>query len=65
MQCLRELHPEAPLPACPTPAELPMSIEITTEMVENALRSFPRDSAAGPSGLRAQHMMDALAPAHR
>ena len=64
VQRLRELHPEAPLPACPAPAELPMSIEITTEMVESALRSFPRDSAAGPSGLWAQHMMDGLAPAH-
>ena len=65
VQRLRELHPEAPLPACPAPAELPMSIEITTEMVESALRSFPRDSAAGPSGLRAQHMVDTIAPAHR
>ena len=65
VQRLRELHLEAPLLACPAPAELAMSIEITTEMVESALRSFPRDPAAGPSGLRAQHMMDALAPAHR
>ena len=65
VQRLRELHPEAPLPACPAPAELPMSIEITTEMVESALRSFPAVSAAGPSGLRAHHMMDAFAPAHR
>ena len=48
----------------PRPSRM-VSIEIATEMVESALRSFPRDSAAGPSGLRAQHMMDALAPAHR
>ena len=34
-------------------------------MVFDAIRSFPRDSAPGPSGLRVQHLLDALTPARR
>ena len=31
-------------------------------MILDALRSFPRDTAPGPSGLRVQHLLDSLTP---
>eukprot|EP00973_Karenia_brevis_P092549 12412956-Karenia_brevis.AAC.1 len=35
---------------------------LTTEEVERAIRSFPKGSAAGPSGLRPKHLKDAMMP---
>ena len=37
---------------------------VTIEDVEKAIRSFPRGSAAGLTGLRPQHLKDALVPGH-
>ena len=35
---------------------------MTASCVLDQLRSFPKGTAAGPSGLRAQHFLDALVP---
>jgi hypothetical protein len=34
-------------------------------MIEEALRKFPRDTAAGNTGLRAQHLLDSLTTADK
>ena len=59
---LRELHPTAAQPTCPPMTALPGSIDISPDMVEAALYGFPRDSAAGPSLLRAQHLIRGTDP---
>ena len=61
---LKPLHPvRAPLDAVPA-QQLPASPNIDSEAILQALRSFPRDSAPGPTGLRAQHLLDALTLGH-
>lgn len=64
VETLRQLHPQAPHPVCPPLAELPLAADITASSVERVLRTFPRDSAAGPSGTRVQHFVEALTPGH-
>ena len=44
----------------PTPTTEPR--KVGTETVLTAIRQFPKGSAAGPSGLRPQHLKDALVP---
>ena len=43
-------------------AGLPAPPPITPACVVEQLKSFPRGTAPGPSGLRAQHLLDALVP---
>ena len=37
-------------------------LTLSSDVVLEAIRSFPRGSAGGPSGLKPQHLKDALAP---
>ena len=41
------------------------ALQAETEAVSKALLSFSRSSGAGPSGLRPQHLKEALAPGYR
>ena len=59
---LAPLHPQSPAPTSPPMHELPWNPEITPGMVSKVLRSFPLDSAPGPSGLRVQHLLEAQTP---
>ena len=61
---LRTLHPAHAPPQCSVFSSLPPAAEIDEVLVERMLRSFPADSAPGPSGLRVQHIRDALMPAY-
>eukprot|EP00666_Eupelagonemidae_sp_cell4sb_P018124 gene18124-biopygen33237 len=38
--------------------------DLDADIVRKAIRGFPRGTAPGPSGLRAQHLLDALKTAH-
>ena len=38
------------------------AFHIDEDSVRKAIRSFPKDSGAGPSGLRVQHLRDAMVP---
>ncbi|CAK9104925.1 unnamed protein product [Durusdinium trenchii] len=58
---LRALHPAQPKPRLDL-ASLPLADEISEDLVARALRSFPADTAPGPSGLRVQHLREAGAP---
>ncbi|CAE8622584.1 unnamed protein product [Polarella glacialis] len=40
-------------------------LDASPDLVDRMLRSFPLDSAAGPSGLRVQHLLDALTLGYR
>ena len=62
---LRKLHPNATDPVCGPLSELPAAPSITPDMVEEALRAFPKDTAPGNTVLRAQHLLDACTPAHK
>ena len=59
VQALRDLHPQHSQPVGPAVHELPVAPELTPDMVAKALRSFPADTAPGPSGLRVQHLREA------
>jgi hypothetical protein len=62
---LKKLHPAKSAPTCPVLSTLPAAEEIPLHVVEKVLKSFPLDSAPGPSGLRIQHLLEALTPATR
>ncbi len=62
---LRKLHPSATDPVCAPLSELPAAPSITPDMIEEALRAFPKDTAPGNTVLRAQHLLDACTPAHK
>jgi hypothetical protein len=64
---LQQLHPRGPpLELESLPANLELDIGDKDEqafwepLVKDAITSFPRSSAPGPSGLRASHLQDAL-----
>jgi hypothetical protein len=59
---LSALHPPAPEPTSPPIHELPWNPEIAPSVVSKVLKSFPLDSAPGPSGLRIQHLLESLTP---
>lgn len=52
-------HPQSPLPPTPSSPTPPSPIINEAEIVK-ALRSFPGDSAPGPSLLRANHLKEAI-----
>ena len=60
-QALQSLHPAQAPPRVPQPAALPLAPELVPDGVARALRSFPLDTAPGPSGLRVQHLREACA----
>ena len=47
------------------PVAAAAALHIEEEMIDKAIRSFHRSSANGPSGLRPQHLKDALVPGFR
>ncbi|KAJ9437513.1 Retrotransposable element SLACS 132 kDa protein [Diplonema papillatum] len=65
LRTMREKHPEAaPPPGLQGVQRQEVdSPHVTKEAVKKALRSMPRGTAAGPSGLTAQHLLDLLGPA--
>eukprot|EP00439_Symbiodinium_sp_Y106_P052566 s4152_g7.t1 len=58
---LQALHPSQPSPN-PDMSNLPLANEVVPDAVARALRSFPADTAPGPSGLRIQHLREAGPP---
>ena len=58
---LRKLHPTQPSPAVARDT-LPLALDVMLDIVGKALRSFPADTAPGPSGLRIQHLREAGPP---
>ena len=57
---LRRLHPAAPPDRRPVPTAITPSLQVSPSAVRAAIRSFPNGSAAGPDGLRPQHLKDLL-----
>ena len=55
---LQSMHPSCPPPAAPSSSAHPISIGPDFDIL-SILRSFPKGTAAGPSGLRIQHLLDA------
>lgn len=53
---LRERHPSAPVPGIPPKAS--EGVPLSRKQLKKALKGFPRGTAAGPSGLTAQHLLD-------
>ena len=59
------LHPLASLPCLPHGDPLPVAPLLEAAVVGKSLRTFPKGTAAGPSGLRVQHLADALTATHK
>ena len=57
-QLLLSKHPSCPTPVVPQVPSTPISVEPDFDIL-GALCSFPKGTAAGPSGLRVQHLLDA------
>lgn len=66
LAALKAKHPPAAAEVSDFPAipqeVLDSFIEISSEEVARAIKSFPNDSAAGPDGLRPQHLKDMIGP---
>ena len=63
---LESKHPEGERPALPESSESPLntppSYVLSSDFdISEVIRSFPNNTAGGPSGLRAQHLKDCLA----
>ncbi|KAL5510481.1 hypothetical protein EMCRGX_G006034 [Ephydatia muelleri] len=57
---IKEKHPEGPLPIIPeTTSAQSISLNDDFDVYMHILKSFPKGTAAGPSGLRVQHLLDA------
>ena len=65
LQEFRRLHPQSSPDLRAATGVLPPAPSLCVNATAKALASFPEDSAAGPSGLRAQHLKDALTPADK
>ncbi len=61
MRTLREKHPDRPAPDLSTAQVVSAAAwqDIGQRELQKILKSFPRGSASGPSGLRPQHLLDA------
>ena len=57
-QLLLSKQPSCPPPFVPQVSSTPISVEPDFNIL-GALRSFPKGTAAGPLGLRVQHLLDA------
>ena len=58
LAALSRLHPAAPADRRPTPSTVVPPLQVLPDMVRKAIQSFPNGSAAGPDGLRPQHLKD-------
>ena len=57
-QKLESKHPDAPLPEFDAAAPIVTDVTLPSDFdLVAALRSFPRNTSAGPSGLRAHHLL--------
>ncbi|KAL5463780.1 hypothetical protein EMCRGX_G032714 [Ephydatia muelleri] len=54
---LKAKHPRGPVPLLPATHSAPVTLEQDVNIL-SILHSFPKDTAAGPSGLRVQHLLD-------
>ena len=59
IHALAALHPHAEVPQLPQ-ADLPVSAPFTAQNIQDSLASFNKGTAAGPSGLRVQHLADVI-----
>jgi hypothetical protein len=57
---LGRLHPLAPADRRPVPSTITPPLQVSPVAVRAAIQSFPNGSAAGPDGLRPQHLKDLL-----
>ena len=57
---LRRLHPAAPVNRRLVPTTDTPPLQVSPSAVRAAIQSFPNGSAAGPDGLRPQHLKDLL-----
>jgi len=62
---LGTLHPPAEVPPRTPAANLAFPPSIGPDLVAKCLHSFPQGSAPGPSGMRVQHLLDALTPGYK
>ncbi|HSN24205.1 MAG TPA: hypothetical protein VLS45_08585, partial [Methylomicrobium sp.] len=62
-QKLADLHPPTPADRRPAPTTDTAPLQVSTSAVRAAIQSFPNGSAAGPDGLRPQHLKDMLTAA--
>ena len=56
---LQAKHPEGPIPVPPPSSEEPAALPSDFDIL-SILRSFPKGTTAGPSGMRIQHLIDAF-----
>ena len=61
MASLLALHPPMPTDRRAPPALSAAAVQVTQAEVKEAITSFPNGSAAGPDGLRPQHLKDLIA----
>ena len=59
VEALRRLHPQSPPPNIEKKEE-GTSFKIDFQLLQQVMRSFPKGTACGASGLRAQHIIDLL-----
>ena len=60
LAALKALHPSQVAPDTPALAQLPVPPTLEPDFVRKALESFPAATAPGPSGLRIQHIREAV-----
>lgn len=63
LEHMRRLHPAAPPDRRPVPIADTPPLQVLPSAVRTACQSFPNGSAAGPDGLRPQHLKDLLVAA--
>eukprot|EP01031_Cornospumella_fuschlensis_P032056 gene32055-38761_t len=61
IQCLVDKHPRGAIPECRPPPESAVAFTVDRATTLECLRSFPRDTACGRSGLRVSHLLNFLA----
>eukprot|EP00731_Ephydatia_muelleri_P032933 Em0024g477a len=57
-ELIQSKHPKGPPPIPPAPSTPPIPILSKDFNIAMVLRSFPKSTACGPSGLRIQHLLD-------
>ena len=60
LAALSRLHPAAPADRRPIPSTVVPPLQVLPVIVRKAIQSFPNGSAAGPDGLRPQHLKDLI-----
>ncbi len=62
---MRRLHPPADVPQPSSQLNAPLPPVLSPALVDKILRQFPKGTRAGPSGLRVQHLVDAMSSSHK